>query len=153
MNMDTEKTPFGETKINPAYIIRNTFLKKDDETIGYETGATFMNQIGLTTQMAKHRFIVTNIFNRNGCKVDEKLNVIIRKPYTIVTNDNYQYLQILDVIENKEKVPVDADNPNRIILEYVKRSKLDIIKLLAYASKYYGKETLRRLGEIAASEL
>ena len=146
-------TPFGKTKLNPAYITQNAYLRKNEETIGYETGATFMNQIGLTTQMAKHRFIVTNVFNRNGSKVDEKLHLVIRKPYTFVTNDNYQYLQVLDAIENKDKVPVDANEPNRVILEYIRRCNLDIIKLLAYASKYYGRETLRHLGEIAAFEL
>jgi len=146
-------TPFGKTKLNPAYITQNAYLLKNEESIGYETGATFMNQIGLTTQMAKYRYIVTNVFNRNGCKIDDKLHVVIRKPYTFVTNENYKYLQILDAVENKEKVPVDANEPNKVILEYIKSCKLDIIKLLAYASKYYGKETLRHLGEIAACEL
>jgi len=146
-------TPFGKTKLNPAYIAQNAYLRRNGETIGYETGATFMNQIGLTTQMAKHRFIATNIFNRNGSKVDEKLHVIITKPNTYVTNANYQYLQILDAIENKDKVPIDANDPNKVILEYIRRCNLDVIKLLAYTSKYYGRGTLRHLGEIAACEL
>ncbi|MEI7962132.1 MAG: hypothetical protein WCI04_07390, partial [archaeon] len=49
-----KETPFGKTKLNPAYIVQNAYLRKNEETIGYETGATFMNQIGLTTQMAKY---------------------------------------------------------------------------------------------------
>lgn len=149
----TKVTPFGKSKLNPDLIVRNSYIYKDGETIGYESGATFMNQIGLTTQLAKNRYLVTNAYKRNGSKVDERLHLAIKKPITAINDFNVRYLQILDAIENKENVPIDATNREKILLGYIKNSKLEFEKLLAYASKYYGKETLLRLGEIAAREL
>ncbi len=146
-------TPFGKTKLNPAILARNAYIHKNSITIGYETGASFMNKIGLTTQIAKYKYYATNVFKQNGSRVDEKLNVVIRKPVTTVTEENYRYLQLLDAIENKDKVPIDASHPEKIILFYIKNNSLDFIKLVAYANKYYRKETLLRIGEIAASEL
>lgn len=146
-------TPFGKTKLNPAHVTRDVYIHKNGVTIGYETGATFLNQIGLTTQIAKYKYYATNAFKQNGSRVDEKLNVVIRKPPAEVTEENYLYLQLLDAIENKDKVPIDALHPKKIIRGYMKNNKLDFVKLVAYASKYYRKEILLWIGEIAASEL
>jgi len=146
-------TPFGKTKLNPAHVARNAYLYKDGMIIGYETGATFLNQIGLTTQIAKYKYYATNVFKHNGSRVDEKLNVVIRKPTTAVTEENQLYLQLLDAIENKDKVPIETPNPEKIILDYLRNNNLDFVKLVAYASKYYRKEILLRIGENAASEI
>lgn len=146
-------TPFGKTKLNPAHVARDAYLYKNGVTIGYETGASFLNQIGLTTQIAKYKYYATNAFKQNGSRVDEKLKVVIRKPTVAVTEENHLYLQLLDAIENKDKVPIDALHPEKIILDYIKSNKLDFIKIVAYASKYHKKEILLRIGEIAASVL
>jgi len=146
-------TPFGKTKLNPAQVTRDTYIYINGLTIGYETGATFLNQIGLTTQIAKYKYYVTNAFKQNGSRVDEKLNMVIRKPPTEVTEENYLYLQLLDAIENKDKVPIDALHPEKSIFDHIKKNNLNFVKLVAYASKYYKREILLRIGEIAASEL
>jgi hypothetical protein len=148
-----QKTPFGKTKLNPDYIARDMYICKNGRTIGYETGASFLNKIGLTTQIAKYKYYATNVFKQNGSRVDKKLNILIRKPIVMVTDENYRYLQILDVIENKDKVSIDALHPEKIIFNYIKDNNLDFEKLVAYASKYYRKETLLRVGEIVACEL
>lgn len=149
----TQATPFGKTKLNPAHVVRDAYLYKKGRVIGYETGASFLNQVGLTTQMAKYKYYATNVFKQNGSRVDEKLNVVIRKPVMSVTEGNYLYLQLLDAIENKDKAPIDAIHPEKIILDYIRNNNLDFVKLVAYASKYYRKETLLRIGDIAAKEV
>lgn len=146
-------TPFGKAKLNPAYVIRDIYLNKNGVVIGYETGATFLNQIGLTTQIAKYKYCATNAFKQNGSRIDEKLKVVIRKPPVKVTEQNYQYLQLLDAIENKDKIPIDVHHPEKIILNYIRKNQLDFIKLVAYAGKFYRKEILLCIGKIAASEL
>jgi hypothetical protein len=148
-----QTTPFGKTKLNPAYIARDAYIYKNGMTIGYETGASFLNKIGLTTQIAKYKYYATNVFKQNGSRVEEKLNVVLRKPKLEVTEENYQYQQLLDAVENRDKIPIDACYSERIILDYIENNSLDFKKLVAYASKYYRKETLLRIGEIAASEL
>lgn len=148
-----ETTPFGGTRLNPAYIINDVYLHKHGKTIGYETGASFLNRIGLTTKIAKYKYYATNAFKQTGSRIDKKLNIALRKPKATVTEENHRYLQLLDALENKDKVPFDALHPERIFLDYIKNNGLDFVKLAAYASKYYRKEVLLRLGEFAANDL
>jgi len=50
------------------------------------------------------------------------------EPRVQITEDNYLYVQLLDAIANKEKVPFDALHPETIILNYIKDNKLDCTK-------------------------
>jgi hypothetical protein len=79
-----------------------------------------LNKIGLTTQIVKYKYYATNVFKQNGSRVDKKLNILIRKPIVMVTDENHRYLQILDVIENKDKSPIDSLHPEKIIFNYIK---------------------------------
>ena len=146
-----ENTPFGKTKLNPAIINRDRYLEKDGVINGYETGASFLNQMGLTTQMPKYKKYATNAFKYNGCKVNKKLLVIIQKPRAKITQDNYLYLQLLDAIANKDKVTFDVFQPEKVIFNYINDKRLDFKKLLGYAKKYYNKKIVLRISEIAAT--
>ena len=148
-----QATPFGKTRLNPAYVARDAYVCKDGEVIGYETGASFLNQIGLTTQIPKYRYNATNAFKQNGSRVVGDLNIVIRKPVAKVTKENCLYLQLLDAIENKDKAPIDAINPEAIIVGYMKNRKLEFGELIGYAKKYYRGEILLQIGEIAAKTL
>ena len=148
-----QNTPFGKTKLNPALITRDRYTQKDGMTTGYETGASFLNQIGLTTQIPKYKNYATNAYKYRGNKADKKLKVVIRKPRVQITEDNYLYLQLLDAVANNEKVPFDALHPETIILNYIKDKKLDFRKLVGYAGMHYNKKTQLRIGEIAATGL
>jgi hypothetical protein len=144
-----QNTPFGKTKLNPALIHRDRYTQKGGVVTGYETGASFLNQIGLTTQIPKYKKYATNAFNQCGGKENKKLMAIIQKPRAYITEDNYLYLQLLDAIMNKDKVAFDAPQPEKIILDYINARKLDFRKLVGYAGKYYNKKTQLRIGEIA----
>jgi hypothetical protein len=148
-----QNTPFGKTKLNPALINRDRYIQKDGVITGYETGASFLNQLGLTTQIPKYKKYATNVFKQKGSRIDKKLKVIILKPRVQITEDNYLYLQLLDAIANKDKVAFDAIDPEKIILDYINDKKLDFTKLVGYAGKFYNKNTQLRMGEIAAAGL
>jgi len=146
-----QNTPFGKTKLNSALINRDRYTHKGGVVTGYETGASFLNQIGLTTQIPKYKKYATNAYNQFGSKENTKLKVIIQKPRTHITEDNYLYLQILDAIANKDKVTFDVPQPEKIILDYIVSRKLDFIKLVWFAGKYYNKRTQLRISEIAGA--
>jgi hypothetical protein len=148
-----QQTPFGKTKLNPAQIMRDMYLVRDGQRIGYETGPFFFNKIGLTTQMPKYKTYATNVFRQKGNRVEKKLGVILRRPPAEITNQNYRYLQLLDVIENREKLTMDALEPDQILLEYIQKNELDYVRLAGYDSQYYTKEVLLRLGELAVVTL
>lgn len=146
-----QDTVFGKTKLNPALINRDRYIHKDGVATGYETGAAFFNRIGLTTQIPKYQKYVTNAFKHRGSRIDKKLQVIIKKPKTQITEENYRYLQLLDAIENKDKIPMDVENPEKVIRGYIDNKEILLGKLVEYAGKYYNKTTQLRLIRIIAA--
>ena len=144
----TKETPFGKTKLNPALVNKNKFLEKNGEIFGYETGAGFLNRIGLSTQIPRREKFATNVFKQRGSRTDPRLNVVIRKSKITIDNENYRYLQFLDAVENKDKASIDVENPNTILHKYMIEQKLEAAKIMELAGKYYNKKTQLRLFEI-----
>lgn len=141
----TQMTPFGEAKIDKNALISDKYLFHNT---GYETSYTFLHHIGLTTQMPVQRFISTN--KATDCiRKDKILDVVICPPKTNINSNNKLYLQLLDAIEMIKKAPIDAENPYRLIAEYIKKMKLDYGELLSIAGEYYNKETICALARIA----
>jgi hypothetical protein len=147
-----QQTLFGKTKLNPNSMATKIYINRNNEIIGYETGPSFLNKVGLTTQNARNKYFATNFYQPNGCRVDKKLNVVIRKPPIKVTADNYKYLQLLDAIENKDNIAIDANCPEKVILNYIEKNNLDLIRLVYLARKYYKHEVLLRVIDIVAIE-
>ncbi len=52
-------TPFGSTGINYSELIKRVYLQDGENVIGYETGPSYMNKIGLTTQMPQYTYLAT----------------------------------------------------------------------------------------------
>lgn len=148
-----QNTPFGKTKLNPDLVNRDLYTRKNGKITGYATGASFLNQIGLTTQIPKYKKYATNVFKQYGSRVNKRRMVIIQKPQAQITSDNYLYLQLLDAIENKDKLTFDARQPEKVILNYIQDKNLDFRKLAGYAGKYYNKKTQLRVLEIAAARI
>jgi len=149
----TKMTPFGNIPIDPLQIGINTYLRRQGKQIGYETGPSLCNQLGLSTLMPRYRYFATNIFRQRGNLIDEKLGIVLRKPRMLVNEQNYKYLQLLDLIENKEKISYDTTNPISILFSFIQRNHLDFGKLLGYAKKYYTARTVSHLVELAVQNL
>lgn len=137
------KTPFGFSKIDYNKLINDLYLCDIDQVYGYISGPTLANKIGLTTQMAKEEYIVTN----NNRVVSDIDNIKLIKPPVIVTRDNYKILQVLDLLLNKYDVYYDCENPNKVIHNYIIDNNINFENLLYY-SKYYNKTVLFKLQEV-----
>lgn len=144
-----KQTAFGKAPLNPTQLILKKYIKRDENVLGYETGASLIQKLGLTTQIPKYQYIATNEVNHKGNKVDIELKVILRKPKVEITNENFKYLQILDVIENKDAIIIDAVKPLEIINEFILKNQLDFGRLVAFAVKKYSKEVFNRVGHLA----
>lgn len=141
----TAATPFGEVGIDKEKLIQNKYLAYD---MGYETGYTALYRLGLTTQLPAERVIATN--KAKEClRNDKNLGVFIRPPKTEITQDNKQYLQILDVLELLGKAPVDTGNPYILLHDYVEKRDLRYDKLLSIADRYYPRNTIIEIAHIA----
>lgn len=125
---------FGEMPLAIRKIIQYKYLiDKSGNIKGYVTGATLFNQVGLTTQVPNITDIATNECKNYNKYTNEYLKTTIRKPKIEVTTDNYKYLQLFDLIENKDNINIEIENPDELIYRFIKENKLEFEKIIKYA--------------------
>ena len=108
-------------------------MDKKGNIKGYITGALLFNQAHLTTQVPNVIDIATNECKNYNKYFNKDLNVIIRQPKIKVNNENYKYLQLFDLIENKDNIGVEVENADELIYEFIKENDLDFEKIIKYA--------------------
>ena len=138
-------TIFGEMGLDINKLRKMKYLEDREGNIkGYIIGAKLFNMIGLTTLVPNVTDIVTN-----ECKYhkqyDEKLRTYIKKPKIEITNENYRYLQFIDILENKDNIYIEAENANEILYEIIEKYKLDFEKIIKYIRETNSKKVLDKL--------
>lgn len=112
------KTP----RVNFNKVVYRKYIQPNNEQIiGYTCGINFANQLGATTQTATISTIVTNETGRPNEEVKKVGNVIIKlkKSKVEVNKNNYKFLQILDLLNDYEKISEEPLN-NRIYINILK---------------------------------
>lgn len=143
------KTLFGESTISNKDLIERKFLlDKNNNVNGYITGAKLYNMIGLTTQVPNITDIVTNECKYHKISYDN-LRVNIYPPKIKVDNENYLYLQLIDIIENKDDVNIETNNFYEIIFKIIDDNNLSFEKLIKYARITNNKKAIEMLVTIA----
>ncbi len=108
--------------LDPLLVIMRKYVMNKYETYGYITGLSFVNQLGLTTQMSAVIEIVTNTEATNGRTVmvgSQKVRV--KKSAVPVSNNNAELLQLLDCIVQAEKyTELSMERTIEIMSAYVK---------------------------------
>lgn len=101
---------FGKMLLGNRQIIQYKYIMDKKGNIkGYITGAKLFNNVHLTTQVPNIIDIATNECKNFNKYENKSLNVIIRKPKTEVNNNNYKYLQLFDLIENKDNIDIEVE--------------------------------------------
>lgn len=101
-----EKSMFN---IEPTLAIYDVLYKKylsDSNGIcGYIGGFMFANKIGITTQVPPYYEVFTNKATTD-CRTVRLGNIrtIIRRPYTVVNNQNTSVLPLLDLLKNIDRI-------------------------------------------------
>lgn len=97
-----ESTPFGKLQPSQAQIVKD-LMENDGKIIGYLTGYSIYNQLGLTTQVSNTIQIgkkeVRTAFKR------EHFTISFVKQKNTITKENIPLLQLLDVIRYIQKIP------------------------------------------------
>lgn len=97
-----ENTPFGNLQPNQAQVVKD-LLEDDGKLVGYLTGYSMYNQLGLTTQVSYTIQIGKNdlrpAFKR------ERYSISFIKQKNTITKENIPLLQILDAIRYIKKIP------------------------------------------------
>lgn len=136
---------FGEVPLNTNKLRKLKYLEDKDGNIkGYIVGAKLFNKLGLTTLVPNVTDIVTN-----ECKYhkqyDERLRTYITKPKIEITNENYRYLQFIDILDNKDNIHIEAQNADEILYRIIEEYKLDFEKIIKYARETNNRKVLDKL--------
>lgn len=110
------KTQFGELKPS-AYQIAKDYIERDGKLIGYITGYSAYNALGLTTQISSYIQIGTNK-SRRAVKRDKYTISFILQQNTI-TKKNIEILRILDAIRFIREIPATTPNEACIRLKEI----------------------------------
>lgn len=129
-----KQTFFGKVTPSAEQVLLKTLTLQNGAKIGYESGASLLNKLGLTTLIPRDIEITTN---RYGAKLPEGCHIKLRKPPAVVTDDNWKYLQFIDMFEKLPEAHTDAEKPERLLLQYVKRQQIDSLTLIFTVRRYY----------------
>ena len=125
---------FGKMAISNRDIINYKYITDKKGNIkGYITGAKLFNDAHLTTQVPNVIDIATNDCKNYNKYNNPNLNVTIRKPKMLIDNENYKYLQLFDLIENKDNIKIDVKNIDDALYKFIKDNHLDFEKIIKYA--------------------
>jgi len=143
-----KQTVFGKLCPSKDELATQMLMRVEGRVTGYETGASALNKLGLITLLPRNREIATNNYR---ARLPEGCHVAARKPMTEVDNENWRYLQLIDAVDNLPRFPIDVEHPERQLRSFAERQKLDPLRLITMAHKYYSKKTTLRLVELFAA--
>lgn len=126
-----ENTPFGNIQPKQAQIVKD-LLENDGKLIGYLTGNSIYNQLGLTTQISNIIQIGKNEI-RPAFKRERYIISFLKQKNTI-TKENIPLLQILDAIRYIKKIPDSTvENASKRLLSIIKclndKEKTTLVRL------------------------
>lgn len=111
--------------LDPMKVIIRKYIKNAGETYGYFSGATFANQIGLTTQMPTVLEIVTSRESTKGRIVTVgSQKVRLKRPSIEITSENAGLLQLLDIVSQaKLYSEYPEQKTGKILKRYVRNQR------------------------------
>lgn len=137
------------TQLSIYKVLERKYLFDGNKRCGYLSGVVIANQLGLTSQVSQAYEVVTNKAVNEYSEVKiAKIRVIIRKPKVVVNEQNYQILQLLDLIEN---IDYYAENEGKELVkrlqEYLKNNGIKFENVRTYL-RYYGNEVCKKVFEM-----
>ncbi len=134
-----KQTVFGKVTPSIDEVVVKTLTVQNGTKIGYESGAFLFNKLGLTTLIPRDIEITTN---RYGAKLPESCHIKVLKPSAVVTDENWKYLQFIDMLSELSSVHIDAEKPEQLLVQYAQKQQLDGLTLIFTARKHYTSKIL-----------
>jgi len=130
-----EKTVFGKLQPNQYQVVKD-LLEQKGKIIGYLTGYSIYNQLGLTTQVSNTIQIGKNEIRSSFQRGRFKISFIKQK--NNITKENIPLLQILDAIRYVKKIPDSTIESacKRILVILKELSEKDKKTIVRLAQKY-----------------
>jgi hypothetical protein len=137
--LPNKESVLGKATVYASNVIENKYIRNEKgQRIGYISGINFSNQIGLTSQTASVNTIYSNnVSNKKRMTTLKNSRLIINAPRVKVTDENYKLLQILDLLNEFEKLSEqDLKTASNKILEFLEKIKLKKEEVEVIVSKY-----------------
>jgi len=131
-----KKTVLGVSKLSFEDVVNKKYISNDNEIYGFYSGLSFLNKLGISTQIPFTYEIVTNKeTSRKRVITINNRNIILRKPYVEINKNNVLELQFLDFI-NSNSINLLKNN-YELIKEYIKKlnKKVFVESLICYPAK------------------
>lgn len=139
-----ENTVFGKLQPNQSEVVKD-LLEDDGKVVGYLTGYSIYNKLGLTTQIANTIQIGKNDFRPTFKRGRYTISFIKQK--NIITENNIELLQILDAIRYIKKIPdTNVGSSCKRLIAIIKKLPLAERKLLVRLSLKYPPATRALVG-------
>ena len=128
-----------KSKLSENKVIEKKYIRDDNVVYGYITGYSFVNYLGLTTQVPQVIEIVTGKISKSMTE-NFSTSYKLKKTRVNITKDNYKFLQVLDLLTDyMPLIEVDIRVVKDKVFNYLKGIKLtdtEIKKILiAYPAK------------------
>lgn len=130
-------------------VIRKKYLKDQSGRCGYLGGLLFANRIGITTQVPMTYEIFTNkaTTEYRNTKIGN-VRVILKKPCTVIRDDNVTELQFLDLIKDVDEVSeIKGTELQNQLISYMKTQRMNFNSLKPYL-KYYPDRIYKNMYEV-----
>ena len=145
-----KETPFGMLAPSSGEMLAGLLLRDGENVIGYITGPTLLNAIGLCSWIPKERHIATNRFRH---RLPVGAPICIYKPILTVDNQNAPYLRALEAIAAMEHYPIDAERPEEILRGMLREGHIDNERLIWYARHHCGQRMLLKTIDVALGKI
>ena len=110
--------------LDPMKVIIRKYIQSTTEVYGYFAGATFANQIGLTTQMPATLEVITSKEATKGRNVSVGSQTVrLKRPGVTITSENVGLLQFLDAVSQAEKYSELSDAETGALLKNYAKQK------------------------------
>jgi len=141
-----ENTSFGNLQPNQSQVVKD-LLEENGKIIGYLTGYSIYNQLGLTTQVSNTIQIGKNQIRPNFKR--ERYRISFIKQKNTITKENIPLLQLLDAIRYIKKIPdASIEASCKRFLAIIKTLNEKEIKTLVRLALKYPPATRALLGAL-----
>ena len=139
-------TPLGKSRLDPKKVIIKKYINDGNKIIGYFSGMTFMNMLGLSAQMPNMMEIYTN---NEPSRVREvpvgSQRVLLRRSRTVINSSNAATLSFLELMNFTDAGFYDADK-KMIVAAFIEKNRITRKSISEY-SPYFPDKAMRTLVE------
>lgn len=140
------ETLLGESKLDPKKVITKKYINTGTRIIGYYSGITFMNMLGLSTQMPNILEIYTN---NEPSRVREvpvgSQRVILRRSRADINSNNVATMSFLELMNFTDAAFYDAEK-RKIVSDFIVEKGITR-KSITECSPFFPDKAMRTLVE------